>query len=564
MNSKTSSMLLLSMGATLSPLAEAGLGQVKILSSQQDNFRAQVLVDTIDSVFPPLVGLANPADYNGLGRNSPAANGLKFKVSPQADGRWLISIEGPPLAADEQLRFALELAWAGGRWIREYAVNGYQQPRATGKPPAAATTMDAPTATGQAPAANAPRPTPARGLGALLSVTPGQQPLRLEFSLAPALAELAGKGQAYFTARGNTPALRKALEHSTIEIVRGAEPKVVLRTYTPRDYPLEEAEVTLAAHLKDRTLRKHYALASHSAAPSDLLRLKHTPPARQAAAPERRWSDQARPQKAAKHVVQTGDTLSHLARHYFPAEPALAEQILFQQNPHAFSKNNRNLLLTGKPLMIPPTLAKVGLAQQKAPPARAIKVAQAKDQPFAPAPAADARPQSDAGQAIAAVETTAPLQAAAPATVPAPAIGQTSALTASGDSAATNPAASEAPQASVPAAALQTQDAQVRRQQLLQEAKQRLAALEAEVARVQARAQAAERTSLPTTTDEAVLDNAIIRYITTGMGGLAVLSLLAWQLARRRAARQREELEQMLHQAQAPRLEGAPAMLAPS
>ncbi|TIC83786.1 hypothetical protein [Crenobacter intestini] len=216
---------------------------------------------------------------------------------------------------------------------------------------------------------------------------------------------------------------------------------------------------------------------------------------------------------ARSHMVRRGDTLLALAKRYYPAHSAQAARAIFRANPHAFAGDSPDMLLAGATLRLPATLPAAATTQQAA--AKAARPA-ALPVPAQP-PRATVRATPLAATAAKATPA-ATLPSSPPPEKPAPA-----------PDAPTTPA--QPPQATE-SGARPVADAQAaeRRQVMLSEAKRRLAALEAEVARLQA----APPPPSPET-DDAALDAAVIDYVTTGAGGLAVLSLLAWQLARRRA-----------------------------
>ncbi|MCL6262326.1 hypothetical protein [Craterilacuibacter sp. RT1T] len=79
----------------------------------------------------PAAKLIDGARY-GLASQSPAAGKLAISVNPDADGFWQLGVEGPTPATGETLRFAVELSWEGGRWVRSYTVRTRGTPRAGG------------------------------------------------------------------------------------------------------------------------------------------------------------------------------------------------------------------------------------------------------------------------------------------------------------------------------------------------------------------------------------------------------------------------------------------------
>ncbi len=363
MSASSSSALLLSLGATLAYPAHAALGPLQRLPAQEGRLSGQILTDPLAPGVAPQLSLADGTRY-GLPAASPAAGALSLSLTPDGDGRWRVGVEGPAPARGETLRFAVELSWEGGRWVRAYTVR----------------TRPAPPADGAT----------------------------------------------------STPAARS-------------------------------------------------------------------------------------------HMVRRGDTLLALAKRYYPARPAQAARAIFRANTHAFAGDNPDMLLAGATLRLPATLPAAATAQQAA--AKAARPAALPVPAQPPRAAVRATPLAATAAKATPAET---LPSSPPPEKPAPAPDAPTTPAQPPQTAAGDAAAAQATESGArPVADAQAAE---RRQAMLSEAKRRLAALEAEVARLQA----APPPPSPGT-DDALLDAAVIDYVTTGAGGLAALSLLAWQLARRRA-----------------------------
>ncbi|WP_169449826.1 type IV pilus assembly protein FimV [Paludibacterium yongneupense] len=104
--------------------AWAGLGPIRVLSSDGDRFSA--LVPVIDEA-PGDAAAVRLADRNAFPLLSPYSDGasqLSFTLRKRADGSVDgILISGPDRFAEDVLRFAVEMDWPSGRDVREFQVD---------------------------------------------------------------------------------------------------------------------------------------------------------------------------------------------------------------------------------------------------------------------------------------------------------------------------------------------------------------------------------------------------------------------------------------------------------
>ncbi|MGL6070377.1 type IV pilus assembly protein FimV [Craterilacuibacter sp.] len=119
----------LALGVLVAPQAQAGLGPLKILSTQGEALLGEVALDLAAAPYPAQVRLAAASDYPSLQPYTPNAAGLRFELVSISDGQHVVRIFGPALAGTDVLRFAIEFVWPGGRWIREYRLYGYNIPK---------------------------------------------------------------------------------------------------------------------------------------------------------------------------------------------------------------------------------------------------------------------------------------------------------------------------------------------------------------------------------------------------------------------------------------------------
>ncbi|HJU49600.1 MAG TPA: pilus assembly protein FimV, partial [Pseudogulbenkiania sp.] len=104
--------------------AHAGLGPIKVLSSDGEPFEAEIpLVDEAVGA-NALIGLADRNRYPLISPYTPSAGKLQFSLVQQADGTLSkVRVAGPANFDEPTLHFAVEISWPAGRLVREFDVD---------------------------------------------------------------------------------------------------------------------------------------------------------------------------------------------------------------------------------------------------------------------------------------------------------------------------------------------------------------------------------------------------------------------------------------------------------
>lgn len=505
-------MLSLAFGLGAAPLAQAALGKLNVLSARGEPLLAEAELSGEGVLDHLLVGLADPADYGAAYPFSAQAGKLSFSLHEQEPGRYKVRIYGPAVDSAEPLRFAVQVSWEQGRVIREYEIGG-QGLLAAGEP----SPQDY-TGTRAAPAPMTGQSQLA--LGPVVDVSRQGEPLRAELLVDGELLRHDGGEGLEFALPGleqTSAETRRVLDGARFSVeARGAR-RVIVVTSPARVYASQLA-FTLGVEQNGVTAERPYLLR---------LPARHGTPQ-----PEHR---------PPRYQVAQGDTLTGVARRFYGTEREAGMQALLHANPHAFAHGNPDHLYAGAELSLP-ALHVPGQAR----PASKAHVAPIVPEP--PAPKAEAAPPKAAEPPPA--RHTPPPAAHGKAETPAPPAA------AAGHEAA--PAHKEVPSAALkaeppvpPAASQGAQQAEapaVKAEQKLQQLEQQSQQKLQQLLRLQERIQLLERelkrlSSQPqpvpppmTPKESRLLDMELARWLAGGIGGLTVLSLLAWQMYRRRRA----------------------------
>ncbi|MDC7691219.1 type IV pilus assembly protein FimV [Vogesella indigofera] len=306
--------------------AWAGLGALRVLSTADEAFYAEVAVEPEAGLSAPTASLASLERYPMLGPYAEAVRQLAIRTSEVSPGRYLITLSGPVLPREQGLHFALELSWPSGRAIREYHLpaSGQWPVRPDKKPsPHSALPAEKPSfITGAA--------TPAFGAGRLLSVR--GLPLRMEVELLGdwPTADHASQFQlAALHGLGDAQAVRFALRS------RGG--RQFLRLHHPQPVTSSRIGFELQARLGEAEVVRRFSVAVPKA--GQRYR-KHVAP-----------SAQALPVDG--YRVKAGDSLNRLAQRYAPAARQAWMTAVLARNPQAFAGGDRDLLFAGAWLVFP-------------------------------------------------------------------------------------------------------------------------------------------------------------------------------------------------------------------
>ncbi|WP_293764584.1 hypothetical protein [uncultured Aquitalea sp.] len=118
--------------------AYAGLGPIRVLSSEGEAFEAEIPVVDEDPQGATQVNLADRNHYPLLSTYSASAGSLKFTLLRKPDGSpQKVLVKGPAQFSEPLLRFAVEMSWPAGRLVREFEVDYLRDgPRKKDKAPA--------------------------------------------------------------------------------------------------------------------------------------------------------------------------------------------------------------------------------------------------------------------------------------------------------------------------------------------------------------------------------------------------------------------------------------------
>jgi Tfp pilus assembly protein FimV len=109
---------------SMSRLAFADLGPIRVLSGDSENFSAEIpFVDGLPGNAVS-ISLADRNRYPQLSPYSPSAESLRFTLEKAPDGTPVgVLISGPARMQENELRFAVAMSWPSGGDVREYLVD---------------------------------------------------------------------------------------------------------------------------------------------------------------------------------------------------------------------------------------------------------------------------------------------------------------------------------------------------------------------------------------------------------------------------------------------------------
>lgn len=307
---KVLSALLVSMGSL--PASALDLGRLQVQSAIGEPLRAEIEIAeaSTEELRSLRAQLGSPNTFRQAGLEyNPSLSGVTASLHGRNDGRFYVALRGQNPVQDTFIDLILEMQWATGRLVKNYALllNSVSNTASTSTSPAAPLTPSLTTATLAAPRATAAL-SPAAPPPAL---TPPADPPKS--SLNPSSVVLNEK---------NVPVYRFAQTESTptirvTEQMPGQSPAAVTRPTAPnKSAPESRAVRNPRADRVERT---------------------------------------SAPTADGALSVRRGDTASQLALRHLSADVSLDQMLLamLKANPDAFIEGNVNLIKAGATLRMP-------------------------------------------------------------------------------------------------------------------------------------------------------------------------------------------------------------------